>query len=189
MPYSSSYITESWLNDWPYRSRSKVIVHDTSSHANDNFYQKWVEYIQNCRSYKAYTACGVDRWTDGMKPIYPQKLCCAGLYDKTGPIQRLLSQHSEYWWFGALDKVLSIPPWISSYLWVKQIEALWKLLSFCRKHYKICVLEWKHWYFYANFNNICSQGKIDNKSTLVKLMVCSLTGNIPLPETMLTKKT
>ena len=64
---------------WRYRSRSKVIVRDTPSHASDHLCLIWKEYIQNCRRYRADMACGTDRRTDGrtdrrtdgVKPIYP----------------------------------------------------------------------------------------------------------------------
>ena len=37
---------------WRYRSRSKVITCDTSSHASDHLYQIWKESIKNCRCYR-----------------------------------------------------------------------------------------------------------------------------------------
>ena len=37
---------------WRYRSRSKVIICDTSSHASDHLYQIWKESIKNCRCYR-----------------------------------------------------------------------------------------------------------------------------------------
>ena len=42
-----------WL--WRYRSRSKVITCDTSSHASDHLYQIWEESIKNCRCYREDT--------------------------------------------------------------------------------------------------------------------------------------
>ena len=38
-----------------YRSRSKVITCDTSSHASDHLYQIWKESIKNCRCYREDT--------------------------------------------------------------------------------------------------------------------------------------
>ena len=40
---------------WRYRSRSKVITCDTSSHASDHLYQIWKESINNCRCYREDT--------------------------------------------------------------------------------------------------------------------------------------
>ena len=40
---------------WRYRSRSKVIMCDTSSHAGDHLYQIWKESIKNCRCYREDT--------------------------------------------------------------------------------------------------------------------------------------
>ena len=40
---------------WRYRSRSKVITCDTSSHASDHLYQIWKESIKNCRCYREDT--------------------------------------------------------------------------------------------------------------------------------------
>ena len=73
------------MPEWPWRywSRSKVVVHDTPSHASDHLCLIWKESIQNCRPYRADTACGTDGRTDGrtdgltdgrtegVKPIYP----------------------------------------------------------------------------------------------------------------------
>ena len=61
---------------WRYRSRSKVIMHDTPSHANDHLCLIWKESIQNCRCYRvdiAYRTDGQhrDRQMDRVKPIYP----------------------------------------------------------------------------------------------------------------------
>ena len=50
---------------WRYRSRSKVVLHDTPSHASDHLCLIWIESIQNCRRYRADTACGTDGRTDG----------------------------------------------------------------------------------------------------------------------------
>ena len=40
---------------WRYRSRSKVITCDTSSHASDHLYHIWKESIKNCRCYREDT--------------------------------------------------------------------------------------------------------------------------------------
>ena len=40
---------------WRYRSSSKVITCDTSSHASDHLYQIWKESIKNCRCYREDT--------------------------------------------------------------------------------------------------------------------------------------
>ena len=70
---------------WRYRSRSKVVVHDTPSHASDHLCLIWKESIQNCRRYRADTACGTDgrtdRRTDGVKPIYPPTTSLCGGYN------------------------------------------------------------------------------------------------------------
>ena len=78
--YFSSFMPE-W--PWRYRSRSKVIVHNTTSHGSDQLYLIWKESIQNCTRYRADTACGTEGRTDGMKPIYPptdthRQLHCGG---------------------------------------------------------------------------------------------------------------
>ena len=70
---------------WRYRSRSKVVVHDTPLHASDHLCLIWKESIQNCRRYRADTACGTDGrtdgWTDGRtewNQYTPQQLRWAG---------------------------------------------------------------------------------------------------------------
>ena len=68
-----------------------VIVRATPSHASDLLCQIWKEYIQNCKRYKADTACvtdgQTDRHTEWVKPIYttPQQLRYAGVHN------------NEYW--------------------------------------------------------------------------------------------
>ena len=54
------------MGEWPwrYKTRSKVIMHDTPSHASDHLYLIWKESIQNCRSYRADTTCRTDGRTD-----------------------------------------------------------------------------------------------------------------------------
>ena len=47
---------------------------NTSSHASDHWCLIWKESIQNCRSYRADTACGTDGW--GETNIHPQQLHC-----------------------------------------------------------------------------------------------------------------
>ena len=47
---------------------------NTSSHASDHWCLIWKESIQNCRSYRANTACGMDGW--GETNIHPQQLHC-----------------------------------------------------------------------------------------------------------------
>ena len=41
------------------------MVYDTPSHGSDHLCLIWKESIQNCRCYRADTACGTDGWTDG----------------------------------------------------------------------------------------------------------------------------
>ena len=48
---------------WRYRSRSKVITCDTSSHASDHLYQIWKESIKNCRCYRGHDFQGQGRMT------------------------------------------------------------------------------------------------------------------------------
>ena len=47
---------------------------NTSSHASDHWCLIWKESIQNCRSYRADTAFGMDGW--GETNIHPQQLHC-----------------------------------------------------------------------------------------------------------------
>ena len=56
------------MSEWPgrYRSRSKVIVCDTPSHASNHLCLIWKESIQNCRCYRVDTAC----WTDIFQQVY-----------------------------------------------------------------------------------------------------------------------
>ena len=49
---------------WRYRSRSKVIVHGTLSHAGDHLCLIWKEDIQNCSHYSTGMACGTDGQMD-----------------------------------------------------------------------------------------------------------------------------
>ena len=60
---------------WRYRSRSKVIMDDTPSHASDHLGPIWKESIQNCRSYRVDMECGMDRRKE-WNQITPQQLCC-----------------------------------------------------------------------------------------------------------------
>ena len=72
-----------------YRSRSKVIVHDTTSHGGDHLCLIWKECIQNCRCYRADTACGTDGQTDGRSEtnIPLTTLLCEGV----GGVIKLIS--------------------------------------------------------------------------------------------------
>ena len=45
---------------WRYKSRSKVIMHNTPSHASDHLCLIWKESIENSRSFTADMACGMD---------------------------------------------------------------------------------------------------------------------------------
>ena len=91
---------------WRYRSRSKVIAHDTPSHASDHLCLIWKESIQNCRRYRADTACGTDgrtdRRTDRVKPIYPPTTSlCGGYNDIHFQYQLRVSQDAcfvQIWW-------------------------------------------------------------------------------------------
>ena len=54
-PYFSSFyckITAEW--SWRYRSRSKVILRNTPSHASDHLCQMWKESTQNCMYCRVY---------------------------------------------------------------------------------------------------------------------------------------
>ena len=50
------------MAEWPwwYRSRSKIIVCHTLSHASDHLCLIWKVSVKNCRSYRADTECGTD---------------------------------------------------------------------------------------------------------------------------------
>ena len=65
--YFSSFIAVPAEWPWRYMSRSKVIVHNTPSHASDHLCPIWKVSIQNCRSYRADTACETDGWTEWNK--------------------------------------------------------------------------------------------------------------------------
>ena len=57
LPSLNAGVPEPTGGEWPwrYRSRSKVIMCDTSSHAGDHLYQIWKESIKNCRCYREDT--------------------------------------------------------------------------------------------------------------------------------------
>ena len=65
---------------WRYRSKSKVITRDTSSHVSDHLCLISKNPSRTDRVKRADTECGTDGrtdWrTDGVKPIFPQRLRC-----------------------------------------------------------------------------------------------------------------
>ena len=80
---------------WRYRSRSRVIARDTSSHASDHLCLIWKESIQNCRRYRADMACGTDRRTDGVKPIYPPTTSLCGRYNERVGAAAVINRHFQ----------------------------------------------------------------------------------------------
>ena len=64
VPYFSSFIAKSWLNDL--EDIGQGHLHDTPSHASDHSCLIWKESIQNCRSYRVNTACKTDGQMDGL---------------------------------------------------------------------------------------------------------------------------
>ena len=61
VPYFSSFIANSSLNDLEDIGQGHYM---TPSHASDHLCLIWKELIQNCRNYRANTACGTDGRTE-----------------------------------------------------------------------------------------------------------------------------
>ena len=78
VPYFSSFIKKSWLNDLEDISqgqRSLCITH--VFYPNDHLCLIWKELIQNCRSYRTDKACEKDWRSEINIPFLPQRLRCA----------------------------------------------------------------------------------------------------------------
>ena len=77
---------------------------DTPSHGSDHLWLIWKESIQNCRCYRADTACGTDgrtdgrtdRRTDAVKPIYPPTTSLFGGYNKQELLQSTFSRKTVF---------------------------------------------------------------------------------------------
>ena len=55
----------------------------------------------------------------------------------------------------------------------------------CRWHFGMHLCEWKSWYFDLNFTEVCPNGPVDNKPTLIQKIAWCQTGDKPLSEPMM----
>ena len=92
-----------FLAEWPwrYRSRSKVNMCSALSYASDHLHLVWKKSIQNWRSYRVDTECGMDRQTNGR--MYVQMGGRSESNIPPPPPSTLLCYY--FWW----------SPWLLSY--------------------------------------------------------------------------